>query len=69
VLSTDKLKDGGRLIHLKKQVNGLDVEMFFGLHTWGNRGIQLVAFSSTANFAKVEPQLRAMLDSFKPGAE
>ena len=56
----------GAMLHLKGHAKTLDLEYYRGIFADRNRGYQVVAFATPQSFARVEPELAAMVRSFQP---
>ncbi|MDC0720973.1 hypothetical protein [Nannocystis bainbridge] len=56
--------DTGKLLHMRASVDGQDVEYLAGLVTAYGSAFQLIGFTGARNFAAVEPELRAAIESF-----
>lgn len=67
VLSTEpseRYPEDGRRVRAKARLNGLELDFLYGVFTSYGHGYQVVAFAPSQTFAEVEPELRAIVDSF-----
>lgn len=58
--------DDGRMLHTQSTVDGLAIESLIGVVGYYEHGFQVVAFARRGVFAQVEPELRSIVESFKP---
>jgi hypothetical protein len=56
----------GAMLHLRGHAKTLDLEYYRGVFADKNHGYQVVAFATPQSFARVEPELAAMVRSFQP---
>ncbi len=56
----------GALLHVKGHSKDLDLEYYRGVYAHRNRAYQVVAFATPQSFARAEPELAAMINSFDP---
>ena len=56
----------GAMLHLRGHAKTLDLEYYRGVFADENHGYQVVAFATPQSFARVEPELTAMVRSFQP---
>ena len=56
----------GAMLHLRGHAKTLDLEYYRGVFADENHGYQVVAFATPWSFARVEPELTAIVRSFQP---
>jgi len=56
----------GAMLHLRGHAKTMDLEYYRGVFADKNHGYQVVAFATPQSFARVEPELAAMVRSFQP---
>jgi len=56
----------GAMLHVKGHAKTMDLEYYRGVFAEKNHGYQVVAFATPQSFARLEPELAAMVRSFQP---
>ncbi|HVK69178.1 MAG TPA: hypothetical protein VM694_32190 [Polyangium sp.] len=57
--------ENGRLVHMRSTTSGFEIESLTGVVAMYERGYQIFAFAPQKSFAQVEPELRAIVESFE----
>lgn len=57
--------ESGRFVHTTSSMSGQSIDHYYGLIAIGDRAFQIIGFASSGNFQKAEPEIRALIESFK----
>lgn len=63
-----KFPDNGRLLHVRGTIGGEDIESLVAVVSIYEHSYQVMALAPRGNFARVEAELRAAIESFTPPA-